>query len=125
MDYSNKSTHFLGFVGSPYVSYQDVVTGEVVSLKTENNIDLGNFKHISTDCGSVVLGYFEKEDGQALMVADSADPRDLGTVNSEISFETDKKVSVLYNGKTMEIEGVNGKYVINLSNSCGVFITIE
>jgi len=117
MQYINKSTHFLGFSGTPYLTY--------TKKKAENNISLGDFRDISIDGGSAVLGFFEKEGGQALMIADSADPYDDGIVFANVTFETDKKVSVLKNGKMIKAELVDGKYIIPISQSCGVFVTIE
>ena len=126
MAYDNKSTHYLGFDGSPYISYIDQKDNSIFELESENNIDLGDFKNVTIDGGCAVVGYFEKENGGcALMIADHSDPRDIGEVIANIKFKTDKKVNALYNGAPIEIENKNGKYSLSISHCCGVFITLE
>ena len=116
MDYENKSTHFLGYVGTPYLSY--------TKKKSENNIDLGDFKDIALDKGSATVGYFEKEDGCALMISEASDPYDDGYVKTEISFKTDKTPKAICNGKEIELTVRDGRYIIPISCSCGVFVIL-
>lgn len=124
MKYENKSTHYLGFYGTPFLSYKDKKTGKLISLKSENNIQLGAFNNLKIEGGSAIVGYFENDNSQAIMIADHSDPRDLGTVVAEISFTTDKKVSAIYNGEPVQIENKDGKYSVSISHCCGVFITL-
>lgn len=114
--YDNKSTHFLGYVGTPYLSY--------TKKKSENNIDLGDFKGVSLNKGSATVGYFEKDGGAALMISDASDPYDDGYVQAEISFETDKTPHAICNGEELVLTKRDGKYIIPISRSCGVFVTI-
>lgn len=126
MEYESKSTHLLGFDGTPYASYINDKNGSIFELKSENNIDLGDFKSVTIENGCAVVGYFEKNNGKcALMVADHSDPRDLGEVIAKVTFKTDKKVKALYNGTPMEIKSNGDEYSFMISHSCGVFITLE
>lgn len=127
MEYKNMSTHYLGFEGSPYNVYLDKADNKtVVELKSENNIDLGEFKGVAISGGCAVVGHFKKPDGgEALMIVDHSDPRDIGEVIADVTFKTDKKVRALYNGDPIELENKNGEYNLKISHCCGVFITLE
>ena len=117
MAYENKSTHFLGYVGTPYLSY--------TKKKSENGIDLGDFKRITLHGGNATVGYFEKAGGCALMISEASDPYDDGYVTTEITFETDKTPKALLDGEAFPLEKREGRYVLPISQSCGVFVTLS
>jgi hypothetical protein len=117
MTYENKSTHFLGYVGTPYLSY--------TKKKAENGIDLGGFRGVTVSCGSATVGYLEKEGGCALMIADASDPYDDGHVVSEITFEADKTPTAVLNGKEIQLNMRDGRYVLPLTASQGALVMLS
>jgi len=71
MKYRNVSTHFLGFEGSEHVAG--------VGQAAEKALSAGSFRDVTAENGcSAVIGYMKNgEGGEALMIADAADPLDL------------------------------------------------
>ena len=116
-EYENKSTHFLGYLGTPYLTY--------TKKKSENNIDLGAFKNVTLAKGSATVGYFEKDNSCGIMISEASDPYDDGYVLTEITFKTDKTPKAICNGEEIVLEMRDGKYVVPISESCGVFITVD
>lgn len=116
-EYDNKSTHFLGYRGTPYLTY--------TKKKAENGIDLGEFKNVTLAKGNATVGYFEKDGGCGIMISDASDPYDDGYVYTEITFECEKAPKAICNGEEITLEKRDGKYVVPVSECCGTFVTVE
>lgn len=93
-------------------------------------MDQDNVRDLACNDGtSVAAGYFEKDGGCAIMLANITDPDfTKSDVSTEVTFsvsKSDAKVTAYVRGIPHVLEAVDGIYTIKMNNADGIFVTVE